>query len=268
MQQYLKVKREHPDTVLLYRLGDFYETFFEDAHIMSKELELTLTGRDAGKIGRIPLAGIPFKAADNYIKRLIEKGFKVAVCEQLQDPKEAKGIVDRGVVRIVTPGTLIENDYLEKTSNNYICAIFQEKDSFEKLEQTSIQLKTKLTEQFEKSDKAIQLGKNIDAAKKGLATAENNLAQYHRELAATQKQSQIDILGDLIKTAKDMKDTNEAELNEYQKTMASYYKQYIQDPLEQFTQQEKAIIGKNKIKTTRSLSCCFKTIKLTILFIS
>ena len=130
MQQYLKVKREHPDTVLLYRLGDFYETFFEDAHIMSKELELTLTGRDAGKLGRIPLAGIPFKAADNYIKKLIEKGFKVAVCEQLQDPKEAKGIVDRGVVRIITPGTLIENDYLEKTSNNYICAIFQEKENF------------------------------------------------------------------------------------------------------------------------------------------
>lgn len=127
MRQYLTVKREHPDAVLLYRLGDFYETFFEDAHIMSKELELTLTGRDAGSIGRIPLAGIPIKAADNYMKRLIEKGFKVAVCEQLQDPKEAKGIVDRGVVRVVTPGTLIENDYLEQTSNNYICSIFEEK---------------------------------------------------------------------------------------------------------------------------------------------
>ena len=92
MQQYLKVKREHPDAILLYRLGDFYETFFEDAHTMSRELELTLTGRDAGSLGRIPLAGIPFKAANNYMKRLIEKGFKVAVCEQLQDPKEAKGI--------------------------------------------------------------------------------------------------------------------------------------------------------------------------------
>ena len=130
MQQYLKVKQEHPDTILLYRLGDFYETFFEDAHTMSRELELTLTGRDAGKLGRVPLAGIPFKAADNYIKRLIEKGFKVAVCEQLQDPKEAKGIVERGVVRVITPGTIIENDYLEQTSNNYICSIFEEKGVF------------------------------------------------------------------------------------------------------------------------------------------
>lgn len=130
MQQYLKVKREHPDTILLYRLGDFYETFFEDAHTMSRELELTLTGRDAGSIGRIPLAGIPFKAADNYMKRLLEKGFKIAVCEQLQDPKEAKGIVERGVVRVVTPGTLIENDYLEQTTNNYICSIFEEKGNF------------------------------------------------------------------------------------------------------------------------------------------
>ena len=130
MQQYLKVKREHPNTILLYRLGDFYETFFEDAHLMSKELELTLTGRDAGSIGRIPLAGIPFKAVDTYMKRLIEKGYKVAVCEQLQDPKEAKGIVERGVVRVVTPGTILENDYLEQTSNNYICSIFEEKNTF------------------------------------------------------------------------------------------------------------------------------------------
>lgn len=130
MQQYLKVKNEHQDAILLYRLGDFYETFFEDAHTMARELELTLTGRDAGSLGRIPLAGIPFKAADTYMKRLIEKGFKVAVCEQLQDPKEAKGIVERGVVRVVTPGTIIENDYLEQTTNNYICSIFEEKDTF------------------------------------------------------------------------------------------------------------------------------------------
>ncbi len=130
MQQYLKVKQEHQDAILLYRLGDFYETFFEDAHTMARELELTLTGRDAGSLGRIPLAGIPFKAADNYMKRLIEKGFKVAVCEQLQDPKEAKGIVERGVVRVVTPGTIIENDYLEQTTNNYICSIFEEKDTY------------------------------------------------------------------------------------------------------------------------------------------
>lgn len=132
MQQYLKVKREHQDAILLYRLGDFYETFFEDAHTMSKELELTLTGRDAGSIlGRVPLAGIPAKAIDNYARRLIDKGYKVAICEQLEDPKlvklKAGEVVKRGIVRIITPGTIIENNYLDKSANNYICSIFEEK---------------------------------------------------------------------------------------------------------------------------------------------
>ena len=135
MQQYLKVKRENGDALLLYRLGDFYETFFEDAHVMSKELELTLTGRDAGaKLGRVPLAGIPAKALDNYVRRLIDKGYKVAICEQLEDPKLLKlkqgEVVKRGVVRVITPGTIIENNYLEQTSNNYICSIFEEKGTW------------------------------------------------------------------------------------------------------------------------------------------
>lgn len=132
MQQYLKIKREHQDALLLYRLGDFYETFFEDAHTMSKELELTLTGRDAGSIlGRVPLAGIPAKAIDNYVRRLIDKGYKVAVCEQLEDPKlvklKAGEVVKRGIVRVITPGTIIENNYLDQTANNYICSVFEEK---------------------------------------------------------------------------------------------------------------------------------------------
>src|SRR5574344_837810 len=130
MQQYLKIKRQHPDCILLYRLGDFYETFFEDAEIMSRELELTLTGRDAGPIlGRIPLAGIPAKAIDTYLEKLIEKGFKVAICEQLEDPKAAKGIVKRGVIRLVTAGTLTESNLLKQNSNNYICAIFKSQKS-------------------------------------------------------------------------------------------------------------------------------------------
>ena len=131
MKQYLEIKQQNPDTLLLYRMGDFYETFFEDAHILAKELELTLTGRDSGaKLGRVPLAGIPHKAVDNYLRKLIEKGIKVAICEQLEDPKQAKGIVKRGLVRVVTPGTIIENDYLEKNSNNYICAMFEEKGTY------------------------------------------------------------------------------------------------------------------------------------------
>ena len=130
MQQYLEIKRQHQDVILLYRLGDFYETFFEDAVIMSRELELTLTGRDAGQVlGRIPLAGVPAKAIDNYLEKLIEKNYKVAICEQLEDPKEAKGIVKRGVVRLVTAGTLTESNLLEQNSNNYICAIFKDKKS-------------------------------------------------------------------------------------------------------------------------------------------
>lgn len=128
MQQYLEIKRQHQDVVLLYRLGDFYETFFEDAVTLSRELELTLTGRDAGPVlGRVPLAGVPAKAVDNYLEKLIEKNYKVAICEQLEDPKAAKGIVKRGVVRLVTAGTLTESHLLEKNSNNYICSIFKDK---------------------------------------------------------------------------------------------------------------------------------------------
>lgn len=125
MQQYLEIKRQHQGVILLYRLGDFYETFFEDAVTMSRELELTLTGRDAGAVlGRIPLAGVPAKAIDNYLEKLIEKNYKVAICEQLEDPKETKRIVKRGVVRLVTAGTLTESNLLQQNSNNYICAIF------------------------------------------------------------------------------------------------------------------------------------------------
>lgn len=127
IQQYLEIKRQHQDAVLFYRLGDFYETFFEDAIILSRELELTLTGRDAGGLGRIPLAGIPAKSIDTYLEKLIEKNFKVAIAEQLEDPKVTKGIVKRGVVRLVTAGTLTESNLLEKNSNNYICAIFKDK---------------------------------------------------------------------------------------------------------------------------------------------
>lgn len=129
MQEYIKIKHQHPDKILLYRLGDFYETFFEDAVTMSKELELTLTGREQGKFGRIPLAGIPAKAVNNYLEKLVQKNFKVIICDQLEDPKQAKGLIKRGVTRIVTSGTLTESDLLEKNSNNYICALFKDEKS-------------------------------------------------------------------------------------------------------------------------------------------
>ena len=126
MQKFLEIKKEHPGVLLLYRMGDFYETFFEDAVLLSRELELTLTGRECGALGRIPLAGIPVKSLDSYLEKLVAKDIKVAICEQLEDPKFAKGIVKRGVVRIITAGTLLESNFLNQTSNNYMCAIFEE----------------------------------------------------------------------------------------------------------------------------------------------
>ena len=127
MQQYLQIKKEHPGILLWYRMGDFYETFFEDAVIMSKELELTLTGRDSGaKVGRVPLAGIPAKAADAYLQKLVQKNYKVIICDQLEDPKFAKGLVKRGITRIITAGTLTESNLLNQNSNNYICAIYKD----------------------------------------------------------------------------------------------------------------------------------------------
>ena len=130
MQKFLETKKENPECLLLYRMGDFYETFFEDAVTMSRELEITLTGRECGKLGRIPLAGIPVKALDGYLEKLVHKDIKVAVCEQLEDPKFAKGIVKRGVVRVITAGTLFESSLLNQNSNNYMCAVHKEKDKW------------------------------------------------------------------------------------------------------------------------------------------
>lgn len=130
MQQYLQTKKDYQDSILLYRMGDFYETFFEDAVRMSKELEITLTARDCGNVlGKIPLAGIPAKALDGYLEKLVQKNIKVAVCEQLEDPKFAKGIVKRGVTRVITAGTITESNLLDKNKNNYICALFKDDKS-------------------------------------------------------------------------------------------------------------------------------------------
>ncbi len=123
MQHYIKTKEEYEDCILFYRLGDFYEMFFEDAETVSKELELTLTGKDCGLAERAPMCGVPFHAADNYINRLVEKGYKVAICEQMEDPKKAKGIVKREVIRVVTPGTNLYTQALDETKNNYIMSV-------------------------------------------------------------------------------------------------------------------------------------------------
>ena len=124
MEQYFEIKNQYKDHLLFYRLGDFYEMFFDDAVIASRELELTLTGRDCGEAERAPMCGVPFHSSEGYIGRLIEKGYKVAICEQMEDPAEAKGLVRRDVVRVVTPGTLIETDLLPEQKNNYLCSVY------------------------------------------------------------------------------------------------------------------------------------------------
>ena len=125
MQRYLETKEQYKDCILFYRLGDFYEMFFDDAIIASRELEITLTGKDCGQEERAPMAGVPHHAAEMYISKLIAKGYKVAICEQLEDPKDAKGIVKRGVIRVVTPGTVVESNMLEERKNNYIMSIYK-----------------------------------------------------------------------------------------------------------------------------------------------
>lgn len=117
MQHYLKMKEENPDAILFYRLGDFYEMFFDDAKLVSQELDLVLTGRSAGVEEKVPMCGVPFHAANSYISRLVKKGYKVAICEQLEDPSNAKGLVDRGIVKIVTPGTYMNSTMDAKTTN-------------------------------------------------------------------------------------------------------------------------------------------------------
>ena len=126
MQQYLEIKEQHPGCLLFFRLGDFYEMFFDDAKIASRELELVLTGKDCGMEERAPMCGVPFHSCESYIARLVSRGYKVAICEQTEDPALAKGLVKRDVVRVITPGTVIEGSMLDEGRNNYLCAAYME----------------------------------------------------------------------------------------------------------------------------------------------
>src|SRR5258708_15464489 len=125
MQQYLQIKKNHQDCLLWFRLGDFYEMFLDDAHIGSEVLGLTLTSRSRGKDGRIPMAGIPYHAADTYWAKLIRAGYKVAICEQITEP-DGRNLVEREVIRMVTPGTLLDEKNLERKENNYVMSLVVE----------------------------------------------------------------------------------------------------------------------------------------------
>ncbi len=129
MEQYMEIKKEYPDCILFYRLGDFYEMFYEDALLCSRELEITLTGKDCGQEERAPMCGVPYHACDAYLNRLIEKGYRVAICEQVEDPKAAKGIVKREVIRIVTPGTNLSETSLDESKNNYLMGVYYTESS-------------------------------------------------------------------------------------------------------------------------------------------
>ncbi|MBQ5782585.1 MAG: DNA mismatch repair protein MutS, partial [Oscillospiraceae bacterium] len=127
MQQYFEIKNRHKDHIVFFRLGDFYEMFFDDAILASKELELTLTGRDCGQEERAPMCGIPYHSSEAYIQRLLEKGYKVAICEQTEQPQKGKTLVNRDVIRVVTPGTVLENSMLSEDKNNYIASVYIDK---------------------------------------------------------------------------------------------------------------------------------------------
>ena len=127
MKQYMRIKEENKDSILFFRLGDFYEMFFDDALLASRELDLTLTGKDCGLEERAPMCGVPFHSAEGYIAKLVQKGYKVAICEQMENPAQAKGLVKRDIIRIITPGTVMESSMLDESSNNYISSVFYEK---------------------------------------------------------------------------------------------------------------------------------------------
>ncbi len=129
MKQYMEVKEKHPDQILFFRLGDFYEMFYDDAKLVSKELNLVLTGKLCGQEEKAPMCGVPYHSSEAYISRLIKRGYKVAICEQTEDPRLAKGLVKREVIRVVTPGTVIEDGMLEEGKNNYIASCFSDEKS-------------------------------------------------------------------------------------------------------------------------------------------
>jgi len=129
LKQYLEVKKAHPDKLVLFRMGDFYETFFEDAYTTSKVLNITLTTRNKNNVNPVPLAGFPYHALDNYLDKLIKAGLKVAICEQVEDPKKAVGLVKRDVTEIITPGAILDQNLIDKKENNFLCSVYTDKNA-------------------------------------------------------------------------------------------------------------------------------------------
>lgn len=174
-QQYYDIKIEYLDTIIMYRLGDFYEMFFEDAETASRILDLTLTGRECGLEKRAPMCGIPFHASENYIAKLVANGQKVGICEQLTEPTK-KGLVERGIIRVITPGTVVDDSMLDQKSNNYLCSIYLVK---EKIEKQDIKVLARNWENLENSEEQINAIKEIGLSYCDISTGEFKIEQIN-----------------------------------------------------------------------------------------
>ena len=174
-QQYYDIKIEYLDTIIMYRLGDFYEMFFEDAETASRILDLTLTGRECGLEKRAPMCGIPFHAAENYIAKLVANGQKVGICEQLTEPTK-KGLVEREIIRVITPGTVVDDSMLDQKSNNYLCSVYLVK---EKIEKQDIKVLARNWENLENSEEQINAIKEIGLSYCDISTGEFKIEQIN-----------------------------------------------------------------------------------------
>ena len=195
-QQYLRIKRKYPHAIVLFRLGDFYETFDEDAKIASRELEIVLTSREMGKGNKVPLAGIPYHALDNYLARLINRGYKVAVCEQVTKPGETRGLVEREVVRLVTPGTVVEPSLLDSKKNNYLTSLVLGEDTAglayvdittSEFATTEMPLRRAVTELERLKPSEIIAAKGAELSGLGLVAPVTHLDDYWFELEIAQQ---------------------------------------------------------------------------------
>ncbi|MFC1982439.1 DNA mismatch repair protein MutS [Chloroflexota bacterium] len=202
-QQYLKIKHRYPEAIVLFRLGDFYETFDEDARIASRELEIVLTSREMGKGNKVPLAGIPYHALDNYLARLINRGYKVAICEQMTKPGETKGLVEREVVRLVTPGTVVEPSLLDSKANNYLVSLVLGESeaglafidiTTSEFATTQLPLRRAITELERLKPSEIIAAKNADLPDLGIAASITDLDNYWFELEVA-RQTLLDHFG-------------------------------------------------------------------------
>ena len=193
MQQYREIKEQNKDSILFFRLGDFYEMFFDDAVIASKELGITLTSRNKEKDQDVPLAGIPYHSSASYISKLVQKGYKVAICEQVEDPKLAKGIVKREVVRVITPGTVLDLDYLDSKSNNYLLGFVVNKYALgvSYLDITTGEFKT--TEIIKENNIGILLNEINKVAPTEIVTDESSYELCKKELDNYLKQTGISL---------------------------------------------------------------------------